>query len=304
MSVLFTIETFEVGDGTVLRYALMQAENPTTEHHPIVFVPGLGGSVKFAKTFLETLVPQMGPAFSLDPRGFGINDHLAPQPNPADYLSDLHHFIQHLQNTGQIMPANPPLVFGISLGAVYVAMYTSMQKHPFKGAVLIAPAFLPHPELFTWQYKLKNYANFFLKGFRALTVLPYGIRQLTQNEERYDDPHFKEPLTLPSFYLLSVERLCKKAYARTARMMLPTAVIIPEKDTICDPHAMRLAYERIPHPKKAMLTYPNLYHDVVQEHQVDLKQLYADVEDWSSTLIPFKPDLTPQPLILDSKKMV
>lgn len=284
MQVNFTVETFEATDKTPLRYALMRSENPPNEQHPIVFVPGLGGTVKSAISFLERLVPHHGPVYSMDARGFGLNEHLAPKPFPGSYLQDFQQFIHHLQEQGQLLPQHTPILIGLSLGGVYATLHVIQNQHPFKGLILVAPAFCPHPKLFTLGYKLKNYTQVLLKGVKAMTTLPYGIKDLTRNSDLYEDPNFTDPLVLPSFYLFLVERLCKKAYTQTHRIHVPTAVVVPEQDMVCDPQAMQLAYDRIPHPNKTLLRYTDLFHDVMQEPEADQCQICQDLSRWIASL--------------------
>jgi alpha-beta hydrolase superfamily lysophospholipase len=91
MDATFTVETFEAQDHQLLRYGRIDIDEPQSgvNRHPVIFVPGLGGSVKFAISFLKRLVPDHGPVYSLDARGIGLNEGLNPQPHPAEYIKDL-----------------------------------------------------------------------------------------------------------------------------------------------------------------------------------------------------------------------
>lgn len=284
MSVIFTVKSFQSADGQELRYAHMYAEGHADAGRPLVFVPGLGGSVKYAISLLEKLIPHHGPVYSLDGRGFGLNEALNPQPHPGHYLKDFVPFIRHLQAQGPLRPEREPILIGLSLGGVYVTHYVTRHAHPFKAMVLLAPAFHPHPSLFSLKFRLKNYGQVLFKGLKATTTLPYGVRDLTRNPERYEDPHFMEPMTLPSLYLFLADRLCQKAFARTRLIEVPTALVIPGKDVVCDPQAMAEAFRRIPSPQKAIFSYPELFHDVGQEPHDDQDQICSDLTRWIASL--------------------
>lgn len=293
MAPIFTVKTFSSYDNTPIRYAHMLDEESDNRYCPIVFVPGLGGSVKFATSFLQQFVGPHGPVFSMDARGFGLNEAIAPKPYPESYLKDFHHFIQHLQNQALLNENCAPVIVGLSLGGIYTTLYTTQYQHPFRASVLIAPAFRPHPKLFTFKFKLQNYSRILLKGFHAKTTLPYGIQDLTRNADCYDDPNFQDPLKLPSFYLFLIEQMCKKAFSKVSQLSLPTAMIIPEQDMVCDPQAMEQAYQAIQNDQKVLLTYSELYHDVMQEPEADQHQIFADLSQWLNT-IGYVPSHQPQ----------
>jgi alpha-beta hydrolase superfamily lysophospholipase len=284
MNGLFTVENFTGSDSTVLRYGKIVHENPSASARPIVFVPGLGGSVKHAISFLTHFTQTHGPVYSLDARGFGLNETVAPHPNPGDYLKDLTRFVAYLTETGSLQANQQPIIIGLSLGAVLTTVYLTGNIHPFKSCVLVSGAFRPHPKIFPLPFRLKSYAQVALKWTRAMTTLPYGVRELTRNPDRYDDPNFQDVLTLPSLYLFLVDRLCARAFSKCRELALPTAIVVPEGDMVCDPAAMKLAYERLTHPQKTLLTYPDLYHDVMLEPDPDQRKLFEDLDNWLISL--------------------
>jgi acylglycerol lipase len=284
MSVIFTVDKFTSYDNTSLRYGVLNAEREGSGQQPIVFVPGLGGSVKNAINFLEQFVPHHGPVYSVDARGFGLNEKLDPQPNPGHYLQDLHQFVLYLQQQHHLKSDDAPLIFGLSLGGVFATLYATQFTHPFTGVVLISPAFEPHPKIFTTSFKLKNYLQVLLKGTGAMTTMPYGIHDITRNPEKYNDPNFQDPLIMPTLYLFMVDIMCRKASRQMRNITLPTAVIIPEQDLICNPHAMKRMFDRIPHPRKALFSYPNLYHDIMMEPDEDLNLVCGDINTWITDL--------------------
>ena len=264
-----TLETYTAADGTDLRYAKLVHPDAPESGQPLVYVPGLGGSVKSALGFLEKLLPLCSPIISLDPRGVGINEHVAYQRHPAHYLDDFAPWVSALSrdNQWETTGATPHLM-GLSLGGVittrYINQYQATQ-HPFKHLILVSPAFKPHPDMFPASFKMKTYTGVLTKGLNAFTTLPYDIHQITQNAERHADPHFQAPITLPTLYLFLIEQMCNHSYKATRRLSIPTTTLVPGHDLICCARAMHTAHEAIAHEDKCVLTFPEAYHDLMIE---------------------------------------
>ncbi len=284
MSNIFYVQSFKSVDETPMRYGILRSEPLQEVQAPVIFIPGLGGSVKNALSFLERFLPHHGAVYSMDARGFGLNEAQSPHPNPQDYLRDFHQFVLHLQEKALIQSQSTPILLGISLGGVFATLYTTNYTHPFKAEILVAPAFHPHPQLFSWRFKLQNYSMVLFKGSKALTTLPYGIHELTKNSDRHDDPWFQNPLTMPTLYLFFVDMLCKKAFKCSQQIQIPTAVVVPELDVICNPDSMKLAYQQISQDHKALFSYANLYHDVFMEPESDQEKVYQDLHQWLSKM--------------------
>jgi pimeloyl-ACP methyl ester carboxylesterase len=71
---MFQIHEYSGADGNPLRYGKLTNPNqPTQGGKAMLFVPGLGGSVKGALSFLEQLLPEYSPIYGPDLRGFGLN---------------------------------------------------------------------------------------------------------------------------------------------------------------------------------------------------------------------------------------
>ncbi len=287
MTIEFHVESFQAKDSATIRYGVLSATQPNApSQRPIVFVPGLGGSIKFALNFLKRFVPHHGPVYSMDGRGMGLNEELAPKPSPGDYLQDLDEFIRYLQQKELIQADQSPILMGLSLGSIYTTLFATRYTHPFKALILLAPAFSPHPKTFGFRFRLKNYSRIFYKGIKAMTTMPYGVRELSRDETLYDDPHLQNPMVLPSFYLFLVERMCLKAFKSIRQLRLPTAFVVPGQDVVCCPERMLAAFQQIPGNQKKCFAYPDLYHDVAQELEADQVRLEADLTEWLLAACP------------------
>src|SRR5205085_9001542 len=87
-----------------------------------------------------------------------------------------------------------------------------------------------------------------LKGKKARTSLPYGISAVTNNPTILNDEQYVNhpPLILSPSFLLSVRDFSNEAFAKMSVLKLPTLMVIPGHDIVCEPVAMRQAFVRIP----------------------------------------------------------
>jgi alpha-beta hydrolase superfamily lysophospholipase len=262
---MFEVLSYTASDGESLKYGrLYNAQKPDTGK-ALLFLPGLGGSVKGALNFLELLLPEYSPIYSPDLRGFGLNPIESPLPKADIVQKDLEAFYQHV-----IAPANHGhlALSGISLGAVLAALMAQSHPERYTSLTLLAPAFKPHKSSFSPAYVFQNILGHLLLGPKARTGLPYGMEAVTGNPAILNDPQYQGALQLvltPGF-LLSVRDLCNKAIKGMASLKRPTLMVVPGQDIVCDPDAMRQAFQKIPHSTpKRLLDYPDFYHDVLFE---------------------------------------
>lgn len=262
---MFTIAEYQGADGQPLRYGkLVNPECPDTGK-ALLFVPGLGGSVKGALDFLEQLLPVFSPIYGPDLRGFGLNPLETPLQSINPIVQDLEAFHQQV-----IAPAGHAdlTLCGISLGGVLSTLLATEHAERYRRLILLAPAYRPHAKTFGLAYTVKNTLAFFFQRDKARTTLPYDVTALTRNADILNDPQYTNtpPLQLSPGLLLSVRFLSMKAFSATRQLRLPTLVVIPGQDIVCDPVAMRQGYERIPaSTAKRLKEYPDFYHDVLFE---------------------------------------
>lgn len=279
---MFLVQEYKGADGTPLRYGYLTSPDKPQTGRALLFVPGLGGSVKGAIDFLEQLLPYYSPIYGPDLRGFGLNPTDEPVHDIKQITADLEAFHQQV-----IVPAGHTelSLCGISLGGVLSTLMAAEHPERYKRLVLLAPAYAPHPKSFSLGYTIKNTLAFLIQGKNARTSLPYGVDALTTNEEILKDPQYTEnpPLVLSPGFLLSVRFLSIKSLKAAKQLRIPTMVIIPGQDIVCDPKAMRQGYQNIPaSTPKVLKEYPDFYHDVLFE--TGHSEIAQEVLGWSTSL--------------------
>ena len=266
--------------GESLRYGVLtNPDSGTRKNRTLLFVPGLGGSVKGALDFLTEILPAYDAIFALDLRGFGLNNHVR-LPNPNAYLDDLDAFIRDV-----VKPEGALSLAGISLGGAIATRLAVRHPNRFDKLVLIAPAYKASPVSFPVSYVVKTLLGKILGGKDHKATLPYGIEALTRNEALLSHPDYqhKDRLQVLSGFLLSASFFNQSAFSATNQIACPTMMLVPGKDIVCDPEAMRQGFARIPDTtEKVLKDYPALYHDILFEPEAP--QVAAEVRDWLETV--------------------
>jgi alpha-beta hydrolase superfamily lysophospholipase len=271
---MFLLKDYEGTDGRLLRYGQLIHDDRPVTGRALLFIPGLGGSVKGALGFLECLLPFYSPIYAPDLRSFGLNAGGEGAPDDIlhhvrDLPDDLEAFhrqvLEPARNGGSFEELT---LCGISLGGVLATLLAAGRPERYRRLILLAPAYKPHAQSFPLSYVLRSTLAFLVLGKRARTRLPYGLSALTRNAAILNDSLYRDhpPLVLSPGFLLGVRGLANAALRLMPRLTLPTLMVVPGQDIVCDPEAMRLAYERIPgSTPKQCLEYPEIYHDVLFE---------------------------------------
>ena len=230
----------------------------------LVFVPGLGGSVRWAERFLSQLEGRYDLIVGLDLRGYGLNRGLEPV-SPKLQAADLRAFLHEARLSVRFDEVH---LAGISLGGVLAAHLASQRAEAFRSLLLLAPAFAPHPRTFSPGFTIRQVARRLLNGPETRMCMPYGLRDITQNPEVLADPEFQGlfPLSLGVDFALGVKGLAGATIQAMDGIHLPTMVVVPGMDRVCDVRAMRKAFHRLPNAEaNNLLELPEAFHDVLME---------------------------------------
>lgn len=250
---------------------------------PLVFFPGLGGSVKNALVFFNALLPVASPIYVPDLRGFGLNE-ACKLPDPIHFVAEARHFINSVVLANE---STPLWVGGISLGAALATRlfeWPELREHASK-LLLVAPAYREHPNTFPLSVVGKTALDVMLKGPDSLVRLPYGLDDLTRNEAILTDPRHQEQMEnfmLPISFAWQLRQFNRGAVKQLSNISIPSCVVVPEQDTVCCPKAMVKASRRLGKKHDAtLLTYPQARHDIFLEPEVLM--LADDVSQWLLT---------------------
>ncbi len=265
----FKVHEYTASDGKVLRYAKITNPKRHNTGKALLFIPGLGGSVKGALPFLSLLMETYSPIYSPDLRSFGLNPIPTPLKESSILVNDLKSFYHDVLN-GETQDVRVDIC-GISLGGVLATLLTADNQHAFERLTLLAPAYKAHAKSFPLSYQVKNIIGRLTYGDKHKTQLPYGIEALTRNPRYLNDPQYRdaEKYDLSIDFLMSVKTLNETAFNRVRNITTPTLMVVPGADIVCDPSAMKAGFHRLPEmTPKRLATYPNAYHDILFEEEV------------------------------------
>jgi len=288
---MFVANNYTGADGQPMRYGELLNPRQSSTEKTLLFIPGLGGSVKGALEFLEALLPSHSPIYGPDLRGFGLNPLEHPLHQADIILKDLDAFYEEV-----IAPTQPAdlTLCGLSLGGVLATLLAARYPERFKRLILFAPAYKPHARSFSLGYTVRNVLAHLLLGKKARTTLPYGIASITRNPRILEDPQYNilEPLILTPGFLLGVRSLCNQAMNEVKNITIPTLMVIPGQDIVCEPAAMQRAFERIPESTiKKCLHYEDFYHDVLMES--GHTAIVEEVLRWADVSTPYSSIMSP-----------
>jgi 4,5:9,10-diseco-3-hydroxy-5,9,17-trioxoandrosta-1(10),2-diene-4-oate hydrolase len=276
MTALLALHTYAGYQETPLRYGVITAaplpDADLAGKRVLVFLPGLGGTIKSVLGFLESLLATDEPGYDvilgMDLRGFGLNHSEEPLISVDPMRQDIRLFFQ----SGRLAQAQSITLCGISLGGTLATELALDHPEWMRRLILLAPAFRAHPASFSWQYRLKQTVGKLVLGKRHRLSLPYNLTHLTRNPKVLNDPQYQNApaprLTLP--FMQTLRALCLQVMPAAPNLTVPTLVVVPEQDKICDPKAMHRFYQAIPTavPKK-VLSLPHHYHNVLMEEETE-----------------------------------
>jgi alpha-beta hydrolase superfamily lysophospholipase len=168
-----------------------------------------------------------------------------------------------------------------------------------EGLVLLAPAYRPASSTFKWSYVAKSILGraFLGKGFQV--ELPYTLQDVTRNQSVLQEPQHCVDFnfTLTANFLLEVRDLCNQAFQKVTTLSVPTLMIVPGEDKVCDISAMEQAFGRIPKiTPKTFQAYPERYHDVLLDERSEL--VANDVLLWANGLLKIQAPFTATPSVV------
>lgn len=276
---MFTLHEYAGFDGETLRYALLRNNEPLPGiSRPLLFIAGMGGSVKGALDFLTPLLSCFDPIYGFDLRGFGINLMDPDKTSIPDIQADLAIFQKEiLFKNHDILPA----IAGISLGGALATVEVVKCPRNYQHLLLLAPAFKGHQAAFPFSFLLRILSGRLLKGRSYRTKLSYGVEALTRNPKCLNDPLYRDTvLEFSVDFLLQTKFFTEKAGKLASRISIPTLMIVPGQDTVCCPKTMKEVFETIsPSVPKTLKEFPMLLHDVLlEEESVEISKFY---QEWS-----------------------
>lgn len=247
----------------------------------ILIVPGYGGRTGWG-------APLAAKVLERHPLMYGVNisaleadlTKRTPLPSGKDLVNEIKDTVDWIHQTH----GDSVYIVSTSLGAL--ASTHAVADHPenVAGLVLIAPAYRGHPSFISPMFYIKSFVR---KGLEALRIMKPKEISLKNMEGPADPkgmpanikPAKQEKFVLGTGLILSLLRLAYSGiYGKIRRIQVPTMVVVPGKDKMCSPDAMRKAFETLGSQDKRLAEYPTGRHNIVREAEMD--SLSTEISDW------------------------
>lgn len=218
--------------------------------------------------FAEQLTARGYALEMIDLRGHGRSE--GPRVAVRDieqYLEDLDDVFEFLKQTGR----TPRFLFGHSMGAGLLILWTATRKPPVRGLVLSAPPVVIAVPIPRWLISFGRLVERVLPGLRLVQLKiarRYGRHAVSRDPEvlraLQEDPLvYRGPIPLRTgLTLVSLqERLQEVALV----FETPFLLLQGTEDRLASPKGATLFYKRSPSPDKTLRMYEGLYHEVLSE---------------------------------------
>jgi len=267
-------EKFQSHDGLPLHENrwLPEGESAAT----VLFVHGFTEHSGRYAELAETLNRHGYAVYAMDLPGHGWSDGEPVLIRSFDqYLADLELFFESVRRRE---PGKPLFLFGHSMGAAIVVLFSLGREGDLAGLVVSAGALRIGGRVFPI---LRHLAMVTSRLAPRLRIVTFGGKMLSRDPDVVAD-FDNDPLVFHGRFPVCSGAEILRAARRIQREMdavrTPLLILHGTGDRVTDPAGSRLLYARAGSTDKTLKLYDGLYHDLFHEPEKD--QVTADVIEW------------------------
>jgi alpha-beta hydrolase superfamily lysophospholipase len=172
--------------------------------------------------------------------------------------------------------AEPPLLFGHSMGGLFATRFALSRLSPLRGLILSSPAL---------ALGLSPFHMRMLKVMQAIAPwlgVPNGLKPAFLSHDPQVVASYKaDPLVhgrISARLLRSMLSSIAYCQARASTLSVPTLMLVAGDDRLVDPHGSKRFFGQLPPGLAQMHLYPHFYHEVFNE--IGAKRPFADLRSW------------------------
>ena len=274
----------------------------------VVIVHGLGEHSGRYMNIIETMAGKGVSFFGLDHRGHGnskgIRGHI---DSFMDYIIDLKMFVNMVHEAHKDTPV---IMLGHSLGGAIACRFALTYQNDIDGLILSSAGLIPSVEIPVLKKKAAGVLSTVFPTLNMSNEL--DSKYLSHDEtvvKAYNDDPLVHGLVTPRFYteFTANGQFCLD-HARQLR--LPILLIHGTDDHFCSIKGSELVYERSESDDKLLVTFPDLYHETMNESVKDRAKVLAVVSKWimghisAKSVKKNKPEKTVKPIKKAESKIV
>jgi alpha-beta hydrolase superfamily lysophospholipase len=176
--------------------------------------------------------------------------------------------------------ADPPLLFGHSMGGLFAARFALSGLSPLRGLILSSPAL---------AVRLSRVQTILLELLRRIAPsfgVPNGLpAAYLSHDANVVNAYKADPLVhgrISARLMRSLLTSIDYCQSHAARLTVPTLMLVAGDDHLVDADGSRRFFAKLPEGLARMHVYEGFYHEVFNE--LDKERPFADLRDWLSQI--------------------
>ena len=256
----------------------------------LILVHGIGEHSGRYGNLLKSLAGKNISVFAIDHRGHGRSEGKRGHVDSfMDYIYDLKLFTEFVKEENRGLPV---IMYGHSMGGVIASKYAMTYPDDISMLVLSSPGFKPVFPVPGWKRRLGEFMSSRIGTFSASTgISADGISRDSGAVAAYkNDPLNHDRASARLF--VELDRASAECLANAKKIRKPLLVFHGKSDPIVDYRASEQFYNDASSSNKKLFLYENLYHETINEIEVDAMKVLKDVIGWitgnagSKTAVP------------------
>jgi len=277
-------QQFNSKDGTSIFYRVVRTDSAVANPQSaavLVVQHGYGEHSGRYQHLIEGLKDQALVIYLVDSRGHGNSGGKRGVARPFEqFVEDLDQLVDIAIKKEKVSQVN---LLGHSMGAVVSATYAENEarQKKIKSWVLSALAMRVKPDL---MMKIKKLAAPLLAAIAPDLTLPAGLNvNFLSHDEKEVKAYQNDPLVHGDIsgylgqYMLNAET---HLLPDAGNITIPTYMFHGREDQIADCSGTEVFYERLGSSDKKIKIFERLYHETMNEREVDRVQVVREVADW------------------------
>jgi alpha-beta hydrolase superfamily lysophospholipase len=172
--------------------------------------------------------------------------------------------------------AQPPFLFGHSMGGLFAARFALAHQSPLCGLILSSPALA----LRLSSLELKMLAV--LEKLAPTLAVPSGLKTaFLSHDPKVVAAYKSDPLVHGRISPRLLRSMLSSAHycaSHAASLTIPTLMLVAGDDRLVDPDGSRRFFAMLPPGLAQMHVYDDMYHEIFNE--VDTTRPFADLKGW------------------------
>lgn len=246
----------------------------------VLIIPGYGGRTGWAAPLAEKILARHPLIYGLNLSCFdGDLTQRTPLKHTQDLLDEIKEGVEWVKKSHD----GPVRLVSTSLGALAATHVVAKNPNLIDGLVLIAPAYRAAQNYLSPSFYLKTLVQkgMALLGLGKAKTISITSADLVQpdNLPKQIKRVKQDKCVLNAGLILMLLKLAYMGvFAKVKQIKVPTLMVVPGKDRMCSPDAMRNGFNKLTSTDKEMVEFPDARHNLVME--AEMLPLADKISQW------------------------